>query len=74
MRTTHNTAIAEFYSPSEMMGQAEKYARHKAEKPTAMTLGLAIMAGVFIGIAFLFYITVTTGSHGPWGLSHLAGG
>lgn len=40
-----------------------------------MTLGLAIMAGAFIGLAFLFYITVTTGSaDAGWGLSRLAGG
>ncbi|MDP5255266.1 MULTISPECIES: formate transporter FocA [unclassified Vibrio] len=74
MRATHNAITPEFYSPSEMMGQAEQYARYKTQKPTSMTLGLAIMAGVFIGIAFLFYITVTTGNQGPWGLSHLAGG
>jgi formate transporter FocA len=33
------------------------------------------MAGAFIGLAFLFYITVTTGStDAGWGLSRLAGG
>lgn len=40
-----------------------------------MILGLSVMAGAFIGLAFLFYITVTTGSASvSWGLSRLAGG
>ncbi|EGR0716397.1 formate transporter FocA, partial [Vibrio parahaemolyticus] len=54
---------------------AEKFALSKANKTSSMTLGLAIMAGAFIGLAFLFYITVTTGSANTgWGLSRLAGG
>ncbi|WP_162048150.1 formate transporter FocA [Vibrio taketomensis] len=63
------------FSPTEMMAQAEKFALSKAKKTTGMTLSLAIMAGAFIGLAFLFYITVTTGSADTgWGLSRLAGG
>jgi len=58
-----------------MMAEAEKFALSKANKTSSMTLSLAIMAGAFIGLAFLFYITVTTGSAGAgWGLSRLAGG
>jgi len=62
-------------SPKEMMTQAELFAANKTTKSTTMTLSLAVMAGIFIGLAFLFYITVTTGSgsHG-WGLSRFAGG
>lgn len=57
------------------MAEAEKFALSKANKTSSMTLGLAIMAGAFIGLAFLFYITVTTGSANTgWGLSRLAGG
>ncbi|OKL44744.1 formate transporter FocA [Pseudovibrio exalbescens] len=63
------------FSPLEMMQQAEQYASSKTSKPTAMTLGLAVMAGVFIGLAFVFYITITTGSDAVgWGLSRVAGG
>ncbi|MDW2062597.1 formate transporter FocA, partial [Vibrio sp. Vb1076] len=62
-------------SPKEMMAEAEKFALSKANKTSSMTLGLAIMSCAFIGLAFLFYITVTTGSANTgWGLSRLAGG
>ncbi|HHF2886217.1 formate transporter FocA [Vibrio diabolicus] len=65
----------QYFSPKEMMAEAEKFALSKANKTSSMTLSLAIMAGAFIGLAFLFYITVTTGSAGAgWGLSRLAGG
>ncbi len=63
------------YSPAEMFAQAEKYALSKTSKSSGTTLSLAMMAGVFIGLAFIFYITVTTGSVGnSWGLNRLAGG
>lgn len=65
----------QYFSPKEMMAEAEKFALSKAQKTSGMTLSLAIMAGAFIGLAFLFYITVTTGSaDAGWGLSRLAGG
>lgn len=63
------------FSPSEMMAEAEKFALSKTKKSSTMTLGLAVMAGAFIGLAFLFYITVTTGNNDTgWGISRLAGG
>lgn len=65
----------QYFSPMEMMAEAEKFALSKAKKSSSMTLSLAVMAGAFIGLAFLFYITVTTGSaDAGWGLSRLAGG
>ncbi|MDN3617106.1 MAG: formate transporter FocA [Vibrio gallaecicus] len=65
----------QLFSPTEMMAEAEKFALSKASKTSGMTISLAIMAGAFIGLAFLFYITVTTGSaDAGWGLSRLAGG
>ncbi|TMX44920.1 formate transporter FocA [Vibrio sp. Hep-1b-8] len=65
----------QYFSPIDMMAEAEKFALSKAKKSSGMTLSLAIMAGAFIGLAFLFYITVTTGSaDSGWGLSRLAGG
>jgi len=63
------------FSPSEMMQQAEKYAFSKSQKKTSTVIGLAIMAGIFIGLAFVFYITVTTGNTATgWGISRFAGG
>ncbi|QFT12732.1 formate transporter FocA [Vibrio sp. THAF190c] len=65
----------QLFSPTEMMAEAEKFALSKANKTSSMTMSLAVMAGAFIGLAFLFYITVTTGSaDAGWGLSRLAGG
>jgi len=67
----------DFFTPAEMMVEAEKYASAKAKKSTGTILGLGAMAGLFIGLAFVFYTTVTTGSSAAgvaWGLSKLAGG
>lgn len=73
--STTSSENQNYFSPYEMMAEAEKFALSKAQKTSSLTLGLAIMAGAFIGLAFLFYITVTTGSEGAgWGLSRLAGG
>ncbi len=56
-------------TPFEMMKEAEQFAKKKTQKSTSMMLSLAVMAGAFIGLAFVFYITVTTGSDGSsWGL------
>ncbi len=72
---TSNSQFKPFIAPYEMMGEAEKFALSKTSKSTSMTISLAIMAGAFIGIAFLFYITVTTGSSAVgWGISRLVGG
>lgn len=42
------------FSPTEMMAEAEKFALSKAKKTSGMILGLSVMAGAFIGLAFLF--------------------
>lgn len=63
-----------YFSPYEMMSQAENYALSKAKKSSNIILSLAIMGGVFIGLAFLFYITVTTNNHIGWGLTRFIGG
>ncbi|WP_217515388.1 formate transporter FocA [Vibrio metschnikovii] len=73
--STANAENQHYFSPYEMMAEAEKFALSKAQKTSGLTLSLAVMAGAFIGLAFLFYITVTTGSESAgWGLSRLAGG
>lgn len=59
----------------EILRQVEEYGLKKVEKSFAKSFALAIFAGAFIAIAFVFYITVTTGAHNaPWGLIRLAGG
>lgn len=73
--TTNYQIGAEHHSPQQMMQRAELYAAAKHQKPLPVTLALAAMAGLFIGLAFVFYITVTTGnSELNWGLSRLLGG
>lgn len=57
------------------LDQAARYGHDKAIKAPWYSFGLAIFAGAFIALAFVFYITVTTGAEGlPWGLVRLAGG
>jgi len=61
--------------PSEMAKVAEDAGVYKATKHPFTTFFLAITAGVFISIAFAFYITATTGTATvPWGLAKLVGG
>ena len=61
--------------PSEVAKVAEEAGVYKATKKPFDTFFLAITAGVFISIAFVFYITATTGAGPtPWGLSKLVGG
>ncbi|WP_323837363.1 formate transporter FocA [Photorhabdus africana] len=48
---------------------------YKTTKPVAITYLSAITAGIFISIAFVFYITATTGTTSvPYGLAKLVGG
>lgn len=58
-----------------MLEQAQSYGQGKLAKSSAQVLGLAISAGAFIGLGFVFYATVMTGNGDlPWGLSRLVGG
>ncbi|OQX40074.1 MAG: formate transporter FocA [Oceanospirillales bacterium LUC14_002_19_P2] len=65
-------------SPLAMAELAQNVAIGKAEKALYKTFVLAIMAGVFISLAGMFYTIVSTGSHGPnalpYGISKLIGG
>lgn len=61
--------------PSEMTKVAEEAGVYKAQKHPFTTFFLSITAGVFISIAFVFYITATTGTEAvPFGLAKLVGG
>ncbi|MFV7783990.1 formate transporter FocA [Shewanella marisflavi] len=54
--------------------RAAHYGQEKATKGATQTLGQAMFAGAFIALAFVFYITVTTGASGDWGMVRLVGG
>ncbi|CAK9884577.1 MAG: putative formate transporter 1 [Candidatus Erwinia impunctatus] len=61
--------------PSAMAKVAEDAGVYKATKHPFTTFFLAVTAGVFISIAFVFYITATIGSATmPWGMTKLVGG
>lgn len=61
--------------PAAMAKVAEDAGVYKATKQPLTTFFLAITAGVFISIAFVFYITATTGSASmPYGMAKLIGG
>ncbi|WP_220759588.1 MULTISPECIES: formate transporter FocA [unclassified Shewanella] len=57
-----------------LVQQAASYGADKVVKAKSQSFGLAIFAGAFIALAFVFYITVTTGSQGSWGLTRFIGG
>ncbi|MGL5288952.1 MAG: formate/nitrite transporter family protein, partial [Aeromonas sp.] len=61
--------------PEAIAALAEDITYAKATKAPYKVIPLAICAGAFIAIAFIFYITVTTGSGSmPWGMAKLIGG
>ncbi|MBJ2063924.1 formate transporter FocA [Serratia odorifera] len=61
--------------PAATAKVAEDAGVYKATKQPLKTFYLAITAGVFISIAFVFYITATTGTAAvPFGLAKLVGG
>ena len=61
--------------PASLVKAVEEYGYKKINKSFAKSFALAISAGAFIAIAFVFYITVTTGAHGaPTGIIKLTGG
>ncbi|ROV62604.1 formate transporter FocA [Vibrio ponticus] len=61
--------------PPQMAERAAEIGLGKATKDPMKSLLLAISAGIHIGIAFIFYTTVTTGaSDMAWGMSRLIGG
>ncbi|MGV7961638.1 formate transporter FocA [Photorhabdus tasmaniensis] len=61
--------------PAVMTQIADDIGVYKTTKHPAITYISAITAGVFISIAFVFYITATTGTASvPYGLAKLVGG
>lgn len=61
--------------PPQMAERAAEIGLGKATKDPIKSFLLAISAGIHIGIAFIFYTTVTTGaSEMAWGMTRLIGG
>ena len=61
--------------PHQITEKANNIAYSKATKAFLSAFYLAITAGMFIGLAFVFYITVTTGASSlAWGIKSLTGG
>ncbi|MDF2152459.1 formate transporter FocA [Vibrio sp. CAU 1672] len=61
--------------PPQAAERAAEVGVGKATKDPVKSFLLAISAGIHIGIAFVFYTTVTTGAGDlPWGMTRLIGG
>lgn len=60
--------------PAEMAKMAEEAGVYKTTKKPEITFFLAMTAGMFISLAFAFYITVTAGPGTASGLTKLVGG
>ncbi|OJH74329.1 putative formate transporter 1 [Vibrio vulnificus] len=61
--------------PPQAAERAAEIGEGKATKDPVKSFLLAISAGIHIGIAFVFYTTVTTGGADlPWGITRLIGG
>jgi len=61
--------------PHQITEKADNIAYTKATKAFLSSFYLAITAGMFISLAFVFYITVTTGTENvAWGIQKLIGG
>jgi formate transporter len=71
----NSDAAFELLPPREMARIAEEAAVYKTLRAPAQTFFLAIVAGAFIALGFVFYVTVTTGgAQAPYGLVRLVGG
>ncbi|WP_081299670.1 formate transporter FocA [Gilliamella sp. wkB112] len=67
--------IVDSFSPAQMTQIAEELGNYKVNKHPCSTILSAILAGVYISIAFVFYITVTTGTATvAFGLAKFVGG
>ncbi|MFT6986597.1 MAG: formate transporter [Psychromonas sp.] len=61
--------------PHQITEKADNIAYSKATKAFLSAFYLAVTAGMFISLAFVFYVTVTTGTQNvAWGIKNLIGG
>lgn len=71
----HENILIDELSPPQIAKKAESVAYSKATQTSLFSFYLAIRAGIFIGLGFVFYVTVITGqSLLPWGIKNLLGG
>ncbi|WP_422410929.1 MULTISPECIES: formate transporter FocA [unclassified Endozoicomonas] len=72
---TDNNPQSGCVPPSEIARLAEDAAVGKTQKHPEVTFVLAVLAGIFISLAGMFYTIVTTGTEGlPYGMTKLVGG
>lgn len=75
MLTLSKEKLVDSLSPAQMTQIAEDLGNYKVNKHPSSTILSAILAGLYISIAFVFYITVTTGTATvAFGLAKLVGG
>ncbi|MDF7671179.1 formate transporter FocA [Orbaceae bacterium ESL0721] len=73
--SSQSDKIVDAFSPAQMAKIAEEVSNYKVNKHLCATTLSAILAGIFISIAFVFYITSTTGTATvAFGLAKLVGG
>lgn len=73
--SVNNQEPSQVSSHFSCYSQAEVYGKSKVVKAPWQSFGLAIFAGAFIALAFVFFLTVTTGAgDSAWGLVRLVGG
>ena len=71
----NSSKVVDALSPAQMTQLAEEISDYKVNKHPLTTLFSALIAGVFISIAFVFYITSTTGTaEVAYGLAKFVGG
>ncbi|MFZ5817279.1 MAG: formate/nitrite transporter family protein [Bacillota bacterium] len=62
------------YSPAEVAARVENVGVTKANMPLYRMAALSVLAGAFIALGGLFFITVTTDLKGGFGMTQLMGG
>lgn len=62
------------YSPAEVAARVEKIGVTKANMPLYRMAALSVLAGAFIALGGLFFITVTTDVKAGYGVTQLLGG
>lgn len=62
------------YSPAEVAARVENVGVTKANMPLYRMAALSVLAGAFIALGGLFFITVTTDGRAGYGAGQLLGG
>ncbi|GGP72171.1 hypothetical protein GCM10009347_41160 [Shewanella algicola] len=74
-RPVNHLAVVDSSAAMSPFEKAAEYGHAKVTKHIAQSFGLSVFAGAFIALAFVFYLTVTTGAApGAWGLVRFSGG